>query len=197
MPQLELTYLILFVAFVLPGAMSMYVYGLLVPQGDHALKDRILEAICFSLINFVLLFWLIEILMREGFIGDHPALSWSIGVISFLLAPAAWPILLVMVLKVLALRRLVLFRAKTGWDHFFHNRQEGCFVVARLVDGKTVGGRYGRKSFASAYPNPGHIFIEELWEIGEDGAFTGNPLPGNEGIILRPGDYQYIRVMGG
>ena len=43
--------------FVLPGAISVYVYGLKVPQREFALKDKIAEAIFFSLLNFLVV-WL-------------------------------------------------------------------------------------------------------------------------------------------
>jgi hypothetical protein len=39
----------------------------------------------------------------------------------------------------------------TAWDHLFRQRAS-CFVRVRIKDGTWVGGWYGDKSIASAYP---------------------------------------------
>jgi hypothetical protein len=56
MPEIKIEHLLMFAGFVLPGAISMYVYGLKVPQKEARLQDRLLEAICFSILNSVLLY---------------------------------------------------------------------------------------------------------------------------------------------
>jgi hypothetical protein len=55
LPELKIEQLVLIAGFILPGAISMYVYGLKVPQKEFELKDRIAEAICFSLVNFLII----------------------------------------------------------------------------------------------------------------------------------------------
>ncbi len=49
--------LLLIAGFILPGAISMYIYGLKVPQKEYNLKDRAVEAICFSLVNYVVVWF--------------------------------------------------------------------------------------------------------------------------------------------
>ncbi|MEE8213239.1 MAG: DUF6338 family protein, partial [Alphaproteobacteria bacterium] len=76
MPGLKIEYLLLFAGFVLPGAISMYVYGLKVPQESHLLRDKVLEAICFSLLNFAILFWPISLLFGDSFVLEKPLAAW-------------------------------------------------------------------------------------------------------------------------
>ncbi|MCH7635335.1 MAG: hypothetical protein IIA36_11685 [Proteobacteria bacterium] len=195
MPKLELHYIILFVAFVLPGAISMYVYGLKIPQGDRQLKDLIVEAISFSTINFVLLFWLIQLLFQPNFIQENPFYSWILVISCFVILPVLWPFLLIRALRLATKWGWALEQARTAWDEFFSKASKGCWIIVELNDGSHVGGRFGEHSYASAYPDSGHIYIEELWEVNEDGTF-GEKLPGTPapGILLRPTDYKLVKV---
>lgn len=196
MPELDIKYFIAFAGFVLPGAISMYVYGLKIPQKEHKLKDRILEAVCFSLLNFIVLIALVQFLFLPNFIFDHPIYSWIIVFGSFVLAPIVWPILLVLLLRYAESHGWIGVRASTAWDDFFARLQRGCWVQVVLNDGERVGGKFFEVSYASAFPDPGHIYIEELWKISDDGAFV-TEVDGAPGIILRPTDYRYILVFTG
>lgn len=193
MPELTISNLLLFAAFVVPGAVSLQVYRLKVSLPDQGLKDNLLEAVVFSIVNFALLWFLIGYATEEENIRDNPLLCYSILLLSFFVVPIVWPFVLVAILRQMEKLRWIQPRAKTGWDHFFNNLQQGCYIIAQLNDGSYIGGRFGTASHASGYPNPGNLFIEELWEVGEDGSFTGVVLQG-QGVILRATDYKYIRV---
>jgi hypothetical protein len=62
-----------------------------------------------------------------------------------------------------------------------------------MNDGSFKGGVFGINSYASGYPNSGELFLEELWEVDETGAFTGEVFEG-QGIVLRASEYKFIRV---
>lgn len=193
MPELTISNLLLFAAFVVPGAVSLQVYRLKVSLPDHALKDNLLEAIVFSIVNFAILWFFIDYATNEKNIRENPLISYLILLLSFFVAPIIWPFILVAALRKMEKLRWIQPRAKTGWDHFFNNLQQGCYIIVQLNDGSYIGGRFGTASHASGYPNPGNLFIEELWEVGEDGNFTGSRLQG-QGVILRASDYKYVRV---
>ncbi|WP_220032663.1 DUF6338 family protein [Curtobacterium sp. MCJR17_043] len=42
----------------------------------------------------------------------------------------------------------------------------------RLAPGDWIGGRFGRRSYFSTYPEPHDLFIEEQWKMSDDGEFT-------------------------
>jgi len=193
MPEIKIEYLLIFAGFVLPGAISIFLYRMKVPQRDIQPKDQVLEAVCFSLLNFVLLIWLIQFLARPGFIINEPFFAWLIVVFSFVLMPSVWPFLLAWLLRVVERKDWVGVRSRTAWDDFFGNLRRGCWVKASLSDGSVVGGKFDLKSFASANPDPGHLYIEELWVIDNEGRFVV-PVDGRPGIILRPSDYKHVYV---
>ena len=84
-------------------------------------------------------------------------------------------------------------QARTAWDDFFSKLNSGCWVQVILNDDSRVGGQFDTNSFASAYPDPGHIYIEALWEVDAQGRFV-QQVDGKPGMILRPEDYKYIQV---
>lgn len=201
MPEIKLDQLILFSLFILPGAISMYVYGLLVPQKELKLQEKILESICFSLLNILIVgIPLRELLGVDAFsataVGSLSWRGWSYIIAAFVILPITYPFLLRYMLRGAEQFGIVTIQAKTAWDDFFGSRSRGCWVQVLLNDGQWIGGRFDRSSYASSFPDPGHILIEELWEVDEGGRFT-TPLDGSPGAILRPTDYKWIRVFPG
>jgi hypothetical protein len=195
-PELKPEQLLLIAGFILPGAISMYVYGLKIPQKDFELKDRIAEAICFSLLNFVVVWIPIDSLLKADWVQNYRAAGWFVVVAGFVIAPAFWPFALLWLLHRAEAAQWISVRAKTAWDDFFSHQRSGCWLQVELNDGRVVGGRFGRASYASAYPDPGHLYIEELWKIDDDGYFDER-WPGNAGLLLRPSDYKLVRMFAG
>ncbi|WTW82112.1 DUF6338 family protein [Streptomyces canus] len=60
--------------------------------------------------------------------------------------------------------------APTAWDHLFSG-QSSCFVRIRTKDGRWVGGWYGGRSYATAYPQSRDIFLESQYRMTPDGRF--------------------------
>jgi Family of unknown function (DUF6338) len=193
MPELSVSNLLLFAAFVVPGAVSLQVYRLKVSTPHQTLKENLSESVVFSVVNFVLLYWLIVYAVSNDVIREHPLRSYGIVILSFFLAPAIWPFLLVTILRQLERLRLIQPQANTSWDYYFNKLRRGSYVIVHLHDRSYIGGKFGRASYASGYPDSGHLFLEELWGVGNDGNFTGKALTG-QGVILRPTDYKYVRV---
>lgn len=196
MAGLSIDYLLAFALFVLPGAISMYIFGLLVAQGDRLLKDRILEAICFSLLNFALCFWPIQFLFREGFLREYPLGAWLIALATLVIAPMIWPFAAHRLLRFAEARRLIAPQARTAWDDFFDAQRSGVWMQVILTDDTVVGGIFGQNSYASSFPEPGHLYIQELWEIDSAGRFVKQEI-GSPAILLRPNDYRYVKVFSG
>ena len=196
MPELKIEYLIVFALFVLPGAISMYFFDLLVAYKERLLKDRVLEAICFSLVNFAFCLWPIQLLFRNGFVDSTPFVAWLLALATLVVAPAVWPFAAHHGLRLAERKGLISPQSPTAWDDFFDSNRSGLWVQVILADGRVVGGVFGQQSFASSHPQPGHIYVQELWEIDPQGHFV-RPENGRPGILLRPGDYRYVKVFSG
>lgn len=193
--EVSVSYILLAAAFVVPGAISLYVYGLIRPSPERTLRDLFVEALAISIVNFVVLFWPIYYAIRPETLASRPAATWAVLLICLFVLPAVWPILLNRALTALDRLGWTVTRSRTAWDEvFLRHAGEGCWVIAEVGPGERIGGRFSRNSFASAFPREGHIYIQELWEIDSDDTFV-RELPGPQGVVLRPGDYHYIRVI--
>lgn len=77
----------------------------------------------------------------------------------------------------------------TGWDWTF-SRQNPCYVLVTLQDGKQVAGYFGFKSMASSDPERRDLFLEAVYTVPQDGAWQ--PVEGSGGIYIESGRIAYI-----
>jgi hypothetical protein len=178
--------------FIVPGFISMRVYALLRPTESGPLKENIYEAITFSVINYVLMEWTVPLAREYGGVANGIVPRLLLLAAAFVVVPALLPILLNLGLRWLEGRGRILRRAKTAWDEFFLRRQS-CWIIVHLKDGRRMGGFFGDRSFASLYPNSGHLYVQELWKLGPNGEFESR-VERSQGIVLRPDDYQMVEV---
>jgi hypothetical protein len=80
----------------------------------------------------------------------------------------------------------VLHPVPTGWDYAFNQRRPR-WVIAHYKDGRKVGGWFGEQSFASAWPETGDIYLEQLWHLDDNGAFL-KASDRSDGAVIRGGD---------
>ncbi|HAT50376.1 MAG TPA: hypothetical protein DCS88_08580 [Alphaproteobacteria bacterium] len=60
---------------------------------------------------------------------------------------------------------------------------------------RRVGGRFDQSSNASAFPKENQIYIEEVWELGENGVFK-EKVNGTRGIIVQGKDISLVEFFG-
>lgn len=192
MQQLLAPEFILFLAFIVPGFLSMRVYGLLLPGDEPSLKENVLEAFAFGILNFVVMYWAISLLLDQEFTPRSRLVNYLLVVLTFLIAPMTWPVIVKIILRKLAEWNVVLYGYRNAWDDFFL-RREPCWIIVHLKDGRRLGGWYGDNSYAGLYPNSGHLSLEQLWRLDEQNKFV-EPVPQSRGIILRPDDYHFVEL---
>jgi hypothetical protein len=160
MELLKETNFVLALSFLVPGFLSIRIYGLLRPSAVRDLKDQILEAIAFGSINFAIMFWPISWIVEPRAPATNPYCVYLIVLSAFLLAPVIWPILLHRALRALSRKGLIINPHHSAWDHYF-GRRESCWVIVHLADGRKIGGWYGPESFAGLHPNSGHLYLQK------------------------------------
>lgn len=192
MQQMLAPEFIIFLAFIVPGFLSMRVYGLLLPGDEPSLKENILEALAFGIVNFVIMYWAISLLIDQEFSSRSRLANYSLVVLTFFVTPLVWPVLLKLILGRLAKWNIVLYGYRNAWDDFFL-RRESCWIIVHLKDGRRIGGWFGESSYAGLYPNSGHLSLQELWRLDEDGRFIER-IPQSRGVILRPDDYRFVEL---
>ena len=66
--------------------------------------------------------------------------------------------------------------APRAWDDLFW-RGPALVVRLKLKDGEWIGGLFGDDSYASGYPEPQDLLLEEAYEIADDGTFAQGANP--------------------
>jgi hypothetical protein len=186
--QFDWAKLAYFTLFALPGFISLQVWSLIVPTTERPLKDAIPAALGFGILNAVI--------GAPLLILAAPTNPWSLYallVITLVIFPALWPFAVKQGLQWLSAADLILKQAHNGWDAAFI-RREPLFVIVHLKDGRRIGGYFGYQSFAGLYPCSGHLYLETLWTLDEEGRF-GIPVPDSRGIVLRPDDYHFVELL--
>ena len=173
-----------------PGFVALRTYGLFVPLGDKPAKDYVIETLSFGLVNFAFNAWAVAILL-DG--NANEVAAWLAGIWALVVCPALLALAFRWLQRSLTRRQLILSPHRTPWDDVFTER-EPYWIIAHLPDGTRIGGKFFARSRASLHPQPGHLYIEELWKLEpETGAFV-EAVPGSKGVLLRPTDYRMIEL---
>jgi len=179
---------LLFILLVFPGLVSMVVYRLLLPAKAIEWKNAIVEGLFYSIVNFGLCSPLLVLI--DLWRVEHPVYAALLLPIVMLIAPIGWPILLVRLLRWKWLVRRLQLPFPTGWDFFFHQKNE-CFVLLRLRNGDRIGGFFGAGSYAGSFPNHGDIYVRNVYKVTEEGVFL-DPVPLSLGFWIRKSEYSVI-----
>lgn len=162
--------LILFIAFVIPGFISLKTYELLFPSERLNSSRQIIDAIAYSCINYALLFYPIYYVEMHGVRENHQNLYALFYICVLLIAPVIWVIFLKCFRTRLWLQKYIPHPTSKPWDYVFGQRQ--CYwIVVMLRDGTKIGGKYSTGSFASSAPTKEQLYLEETWVINADGGF--------------------------
>ncbi|MBH8611962.1 hypothetical protein I4N56_014255 [Pseudomonas mohnii] len=166
----EVDKLVLFIAFVVPGFISLKTYALLQPTQVKDTSQQLIDAIAYSSVNYALLIGPIYAVEQLELSISHPVLYMLFYMAVLLIAPIGWAWGFLWLRKTKLLQRSVVHPTGKPWDFVFNQRL--CYwVVATLSDGRQIGGYYGPESFASNNPEPEQIFLEQSWVLNDDGGF--------------------------
>jgi hypothetical protein len=185
--------LLLFIAFVIPGFLSIKFYQLIFPGTLRSASDQLVDAVAYSCINYALLFWAIVYVEDHSLRLVHPTLYYLFYVFVLFVSP----FLLVLAWRWLRTRELFKGAAPhpTGkpWDYVFAQRKP-YWIVIHLKDGRMIGGRYAEKSFAASAPADEQIYLEEAWVVAETGVLE-RPMKQSAGVIVMASEISYLRLL--
>lgn len=184
--------LVLFIAFVIPGFISIKAYQLFFPGNERLTSEQLIDAIAYSSINYALLIFPI-IILESGKLKDvHPSLYYLFYIFVLFLAPILW----VFIWKFLRTRELFLKNAPhptiRTWDFLFSQRKKYWMQVF-LKDGTSIAGLFSTKSNASSSPAPEQIYLEETWILDENGAFD-RKVNNTAGTLILASEISHIEL---
>lgn len=166
----EVDKLFLFIAFVVPGFISLKTYALLQPTQVKDTSQQLIDAVAYSSINYALLMGPIYLVEHLNLRSSYPTLYVLFYFVVLLVAPIAWAWAFLWLRKTQFLQRSIAHPTGKPWDFVFGQRIR-YWVIATLSDGRQVAGRFDSKSFASSSPAAEQIYLEEAWVLSEGGGF--------------------------
>jgi hypothetical protein len=167
----ETNKLLLFIAFAVPGFISLKSYEILCPSGIKAGGDRLIDAVAYSCINYAVLFLPIRWIEASDSMHRCPIAYYLFYLFVFVIAPFWWALVWKKLRATEFFQRSAPHPTEKPWDFLFEQRKPYWIKVV-LNDGSIIAGRYGAKSFASSAPADEQIYLEETWILGEGGEFA-------------------------
>jgi len=174
--------LILFIAFVIPGFITLKAFELFFPTQEKDGSKQIIDAIAYSCINYALLSWAIYLIGKSELSENNPVCYSIFWLFVFFIAPVLWAWLWKKLRETQAFQNTMPHPTGEAWDYFFGKR-EPCFVIVRLTNGQDIAGFYGAKSFASSAPHAKQIYLQECWKMNSDGGFD-RPRRQTKGVMI-------------
>lgn len=187
--------LALLLFLVVPGFISIKVYDLLVPGDRRDFSRALLEMAAYGAINYGLLLGAFIRVIDASFASEHPYMQWGYLVLMLLVAPVLWPLLWLGLKKVSFIKRRTVPAIAKPWDDFFFKSQktgEKYWVIVHLKDGRKVAGKYGSGSYASTGRVPEQLYLEELYEVLEDGRLE--KVSGTKGALFVQGSIEMLEL---
>lgn len=187
--------LTLFVAFVVPGFISMQIYRLFVAGDDSDLVKQLPAIVAYSALHYFVTGWLL-LVTPEG---------WPRTIAAYfvvLLLPALWPPLILVIRDrkkwsgalwpPSILLATMLKPEATPWDSVFDNTQR--FVRLKLKDGRFMGGFLAAGSRVSTYPCSEQIFIRNEHVVDQATGQFGEPIE-STGLLVNGSEISYIELV--
>lgn len=184
--------LLLFVAFVVPGFVSLKTYQVLFHSAARDTSSQLIDAVAYSCLNYALLIGPILGIEDSGIKVTSPNLYHAFYFFVFFVMPVALVCLLMKLRSSKFFLQTLPHPIGKPWDYVFAQRKP-YWVIVTLKGGKKIGGRYDGASFSSSIPYPEQIYLQENWELNSDGGFE-RPRVETAGIIILATDIETVEL---
>lgn len=183
--------LVVFLAFVIPGFISIKTYQLMFPGTQRPTQDQLIDAVAYSSLNYAL--WspvLIGAVRYQWLQSVWVALPLCLAVL--LVGPVVWVLLWKWMRTGSWFQRTAPHPTALPWDFVFRQRKSYWMKVV-LKDGTVVGGLYSSQSFSSSSPSDPQLYLQESWLLNEKGAFIRKK-NGTEGVLIVSKEIAHIEL---
>jgi hypothetical protein len=188
--------------FIVPGFVAIKVYDLLIPTERRDFGAALIEVISYSLFNWALFAWLLS----AHNVANPAVLEFGSGFLRFVyiaITPAALALLAYYLRSTRWVRGFLrglhltaVSPMPTAWDEFF-SRPEACYIVFHLKSKDLVGAKFDTQSFATSWPGPQEVYVEELWLLDPNTRQFLRPIANTKGAILKLDDCDYMELFAG
>lgn len=182
--------LVLFVAFVIPGFVSLKTYELLFLSTPKDTSSQLIDAVAYSCLNYAILFPVIYYVNAYEVGTTSPIVFALLCLIVLFVSPIVWVCSLRAVRCSNLLQRWLPHPTEKPWDYVFSKR-DPYWVIVTMKDGKKLAGKYGYNSFSSSGTTKEQIYFEETWVLNADGGFD-RPKETTAGTLIVSSDIDSI-----
>lgn len=186
----EIDKLVLFIAFVVPGFISIKIYQLFFPSERRNSSEQVIDAIAYSSVNYAILFWPIWAVENSGLRASCPTWYFIFYIFVLLIAPIIWVWLWSVIRKTDFVQKNAPHPTPKAWDYIFSQRKPYWVKVA-LKNGDVIGGLFAANSFASSAPAEEQIYLEETWVLNKKGGFN-RMKTGSAGVVILSSEISHI-----
>jgi hypothetical protein len=194
---------LLFVLLFVPGFVSVKAYMLHVPTTEKKTSDMVIDIVVFSLFNDVVWYVALALLtaarVLPSRVSDYSLTAMILlPIAALLVTPVLWTVAYISLRNALTRTGLVMGAQPTAWDKVF-TRKDKVRIVARMSDGRLIGGIWENPSYASGYPADPQLYLPKVWTVGSDGATLLAEVKGSKGVLLFGKDivsielYEYVQ----
>jgi Family of unknown function (DUF6338) len=189
--------LALFLAFFVPGFISMQVYSLFVATGPRDFTRSLPEAVAYSAIHYAVFGWLLLV--------THGVWFFAVAYLVVLVFPVFEPVIVLLIRDWSNHRKKIFSKQimanllspeQDPWDRLFSLDRSARWIRITLKHGAVVGGVLGEGSLTSTFPNPHEVYVIEQWTFTEDGAFM-EAVPASGGLIVCADEIKLIELFRG
>lgn len=166
----ESSKLILFIAFVVPGFVSLKCYEVLCSKPQKDASSQLIDAITYSCVNYAILFYFIFLVEESALRINNIYLYTAFYTFVLLVAPIIWASVFRFARSHQFLQKYLPHPISKPWDYVFSKRKE-YWVIVTMKNGNKYAGYYGPQSFSSSTPATEQIYLEQCWKLNEKGAF--------------------------
>lgn len=187
-------------AFLVPGFVLDSVLSTFQRRRPEPTQLSFLRLLTLSAINYAIWSWLVFLLVQSPWLRGAPLFSALLWFLVIFIGPVVVGLVLSyssqrefvrQFLQWIGLRPIQVI--PTAWDWQFGRMDEPHWMLVTLRDGSQVAGYFGSRSYASSDPGERDLFVEQLWEIPEDGS-TWQPLRPGQGILISRNEIRHVEI---
>lgn len=182
------------VYLITPSVVALWVHDQFVPSEQRDWLSMLFGLVSYGAFNF-LVYYLLSPLINAiipPISAPNPLGKGSIDYRSILCAAFLLPTLVGFISALLPQASWFqrLFRGKllhptpTAWDFIFGERTKSYLILFHLKSGAKIGGLYSTQSYVSSFPTSQEIYIEEVWQIDEQGGWV-DPIEDSAGAFIK------------
>ncbi|MCL2650185.1 MAG: DUF6338 family protein [Candidatus Azobacteroides sp.] len=190
MENITIDKILLLIMFFVPGFVYLKAYRLFIAETKTDFSKDLYEAIGISLINAVIFLPILNSLCAKNVVANCTFLYISIIFVVIVVVPFCEAWMLYKLSRTKWFSKSLLTLNNSAWDDFFAKRKD-YWVIATLKSGRKIAGKYASKSYASAYPAPKEIYLEEVLELKKDNTF-GEKVNRTHGILIAENEISTI-----